>query len=120
MAELNLRFLQTLEDEQDILRALIHAIEEQQQTTRHCQQTTHNSIAAVRSDLLNLQHILIGVDGTNGLRAKMKDEHSETKALRQRIETLEKWRTQAMVLFVVVQVIIVPLLGTLLKKVFFP
>ena len=65
----------------------------------------------VKSDLKELKIVLMGIDGTNGLRSVSK-RHSEE------IEELKRWKVQAMVLFAMMQVFLVPVGVYLLQQIF--
>ena len=58
-----------------------------------------------------LKIVLMGIDGTNGLRSVSK-RHSEE------IEELKRWKVQAMVLFAIMQVFLVPVGVYLLQQIF--
>ena len=65
----------------------------------------------VKSDLKELRIVLMGIDGTNGLRSVSKRHSAE-------IEDLKRWKVQAMVLFAMMQLFLVPVGVYLLQQIF--
>ena len=65
----------------------------------------------VKSDLKELRLVLMGIDGTNGLRSVSKRHSAE-------IEELKRWKVQAMVLFAMIQLFFVPVGVYLLQQLF--
>ena len=65
----------------------------------------------VKSELRELRIVLMGIDGTNGLRS-VSNRHSAD------IEELKRWKVQAMVLFAMMQLFLVPVGVYLLEQIF--
>ena len=63
----------------------------------------------LKEQLRKLETILIGVDGTNGVRSMARQHEAD-------ISDLKKWRTQFMTIFATVQLFAVPLLIFIIEK----
>ena len=60
-----------------------------------------DAINLMRDGVKELRMILVGVDGSNGLRYTVKEHDAALKIL-------QKWQTQAMTLFLIIQIFGVP------------
>ena len=72
-------------------------------------QRDQSCLDALRDQLKELRMIVIGHDGTNGLRSQIREHDAALKAL-------QKWQTQAATLFVIVQVFGVPVIMFFIQK----
>lgn len=65
----------------------------------------------VKSEVKDLRTLLIGLDGTNGLRSVSKLHDAA-------IDDLKKWKTQVMVVLALMQMFLVPVVIYLLQQIF--
>lgn len=61
----------------------------------------------VSKDVRDVKYILVGTDGKNGLRCQVRE-------MTKKVEHLEKWKVQAMTIFVLVQMLLVPVVIALI------
>lgn len=91
---------QILQDIHEDLQLII----EQDKTRRECE-------TQIKSEVKDLRTLLIGLDGTNGLRSESKLHDAE-------IDDLKKWKTQVMVVLALMQMFFVPIVIYLLQQIF--
>ena len=63
----------------------------------------------LKDQVKELRMVLVGVDGTNGVRSIIKQHDAD-------IAELKKWRTQFMAIFTVIQVFGMPILFFFIQK----
>ena len=91
---------QILQDIHEDLQLII----EQDKTRRECE-------TQIKSEVKDLRTLLIGLDGTNGLRSVSKLHDTA-------IDDLKKWKTQVMVALALMQMFFVPVVIYLLQQMF--
>lgn len=72
-------------------------------------QRDQSCLDVLKDQVKELRMILVGVDGTNGVRSVTKQHEAD-------IADLKKWRTQFMAVFAVVQLLGVPILIFLIQQ----
>ena len=68
-----------------------------------------DAINLMRDSVKELRMILIGHDGANGLRFQVKEHEAALKVL-------QKWQTQAMTLYLIIQIFGVPAILYVIQK----
>lgn len=72
-------------------------------------QRDQSCLDVLKDQVKELRMVLVGVDGTNGVRSVTKQHETE-------IADLKKWRTQFMAIFTVIQVFGMPILFFFIQK----
>ena len=72
-------------------------------------QRDQSCLDVLKDQVKELRMILVGVDGTNGVRSVTKQHDAD-------IADLKKWRTQFMAIFAMIQLLGVPILIFLIQR----
>lgn len=72
-------------------------------------QRDQSCLDVLKDQVKELRMVLVGVDGTNGVRSTTKQHDAD-------IAELKKWRTQFMAIFTVIQVFGMPILFFVIQK----
>lgn len=98
-------------DNSTTTQQILQDIHEDLQLIIEQDKTRRESETQIKSEVKDLRTLLIGLDGTNGLR-------SESKLHDAAIDDLKKWKTQVMVVLALMQIFFVPVVIYLLQQIF--
>ena len=73
-------------------------------------QRDQSCLDVLKDQVKELRMVLVGVDGTNGVRSVTKQHDAD-------IADLKKWRTQFMAIFAMIQLLGVPILIFLIQRI---
>lgn len=73
-------------------------------------QRDQSCLDVLKDQVKELRMVLVGVDGTNGVRSVTKQHDAD-------IAELKKWRTQFMAIFAMIQLLGVPILIFLIQRI---
>ena len=73
-------------------------------------QRDQSCLDVLKDQVKELRMVLVGVDGTNGMRSVTKQHDAD-------IADLKKWRTQFMAIFAMIQLLGVPILIFLIQRI---
>ena len=96
----------------DLHAAQLQTVQAIQRDLTVIAQRDQNAIDLMRDGVKELRMILCGADGTNGVRSVVK-EHDLI------LKTLQKWQIQATTLYLIIQILGVPLLIYFFQKIIF-
>lgn len=98
-------------DNSTTTQQILQDIHEDLQLIIEQDKTRREGETQIKSEVKDLRTLLIGLDGTNGLR-------SESKLHDAAIDDLKKWKTQVMVVLALMQMFFVPIVIYLLQQIF--
>jgi hypothetical protein len=103
----------------EYLGGLTKGLHDQLSVCQECQKENEQRFKMIESELLNINHILMGVNGKaqNGMRAQVKLNVKEIEKLE---ENLARWVTRITTTIALLNILLIPLLLYLIEKFLLP